>query len=92
MGLREWRLKLHRIPIVGGAVDLVGMMAAVYDAIGWSDPTYSIRTGQERLAEARKIAATKTGAAGEVNPDLPALNADERDSGEGHGPDGQGNS
>lgn len=90
MGLRGWRLKLREIPVVGGVADLVGMVASVYDAIGWSDPTYSIRTGRERLAEAQKIAAAEKRPGGEVSPALSALDADEQDAGEGHRPASQG--
>lgn len=91
MDLRGLRLKLRGIPILGGVAELVRIVASVYESIGWADPTYSVRTGRERLAEAQKIAATGGEAASEAEPELPAVGADEHDAGEGDGPAGEGN-
>ncbi len=43
--------------MLGGAIALIGIVREVYETIGWTDPAYhSVRSGEERLAEARKVA------------------------------------
>ncbi len=70
-----WREKLRRVPMLGGAIALIGIVREVYETIGWTDPAYhSVRSGEERLAEARKVA--EIGAATPPGPQLPAPGPD----------------
>jgi hypothetical protein len=91
MAGREWRRRFRGVPIVGGIVEMLGVVLDVYDAIGWTDSTYRIGTGEERLTEARKVAEAGSGR-GEADEaeGLSALatgqeNARERDRAAGQG-------
>src|SRR5512133_3096725 len=57
MARGDWARRLRRVPLLGGLVAMLGMLRDVYDAVGWTDPGYhSIRSPEERLAEARRVA------------------------------------
>ncbi len=91
MAGREWRRRFRGVPIVGGIVEMLGVVLDVYDAIGWTDSTYRIGTGEERLAEARKVAEAGGGRGGTGEAEgLSALATDQEDARERDRAAGQG--
>jgi hypothetical protein len=46
------------MPVLGGILGFFGMLGDVYESVGWTDPAYhSIRSPEERLEEARRVAS-----------------------------------
>ena len=85
----RWGHRLRRVPLLGGVVAALSMVRDIYDVIGWTDPGYhSIRSGKERLDEARRVAAIGdsadvrggTGTGGEASPAPPAGQQDHQRS------------
>lgn len=79
-----WKERACRLPLLGGVLEMARSIRDVYDVVGWTDPGYHrVRSAQERLDEARKIAAIGSKPENPPVPEesgsLPAGRADEQD-------------
>lgn len=80
----KWGHKLRNVPLLGGVVAALSMVRDIYNVIGWTDPGYhSIRSNEERLEEARRVAAIgnpEGGDRGKGNEASQDPHADQQDS------------